>query len=209
VISTLVDEVSARALTVTNGFGPLRDDARQIFSTYEPADCMELAQELYASDAHQVRCVATFLFGMLSSTKPEAFSIMREKVARDPDWRVQEILAMAFDNYCRDTGYERALPIIRDWLADPDPNVRRAVPEGLRIWTARDYFKAHPEVAVALLAPLRSDESVYVRKSVGNALRDISRRHPDLIEAEVAKWDATNRAVAQTYKLAIRHLQGA
>ena len=55
--------------------------------------------------------------------------------------------------------------------------MRRAVTEGLRIWTGRPYFHNHPEVAIQLLSQLRNDESEYVRKSVGNALRDISKKH--------------------------------
>ena len=31
-------------------------------------------------------------------------------------WKVQEILAMAFDNHCKIIGYEAALPLIKEWL---------------------------------------------------------------------------------------------
>ena len=94
---------------------------------------------------------------------------------------MQETLAKAFDGYCKDSGYEKSLLVIEDWLSDENPNVRRAVTEGLRIWTGRDYFREHPEVAIKLLSRLKADESEYVRKSVGNALRDISRKNKDLI----------------------------
>ena len=60
--------------------------------------------------------------------------------------------AKAFDRFCADTGYEEALPVIKEWLADPNPTVRRAVTEGLRIWTGRAYFREHPEVAIQLLS---------------------------------------------------------
>jgi 3-methyladenine DNA glycosylase AlkC len=101
------------------------------------------------------------------------------------DWRVQEILAKAFDNYCSDIGYEKALPIMRDWIKDPNPNVRRAVTEGFRVWTSRPYFRDHPDIAVQLLSQLKDDDSEYVRRSVGNALRDISRkRKTDLSAGE-------------------------
>jgi len=81
------------------------------------------------------------------------------------------------------------------------------VTEGLRIWTTRDYFREHPRVAVKLLAGLKADESEYVRKSVGNALRDISRKHKALIQNEVQTWDTSDRKIAQTYKLASRFLK--
>jgi 3-methyladenine DNA glycosylase AlkC len=98
--------------------------------------------------------------------------------------------------------------VIKSWLADSNPNVRRAVTEGLRIWTTRDYFREHPEVAIQLLSQLRADESEYVRKSVGNALRDISRKHKDLIANEIQKWDVSDKRVQQTYQLASKFLKG-
>ena len=30
--------------------------------------------------------------------------------------RIQEILAKAFDEFCKQTGYEKSLPVIDDWL---------------------------------------------------------------------------------------------
>jgi len=85
--------------------------------------------------------------------------------------------------------------------------VQRAVTEGLRIRTYRDYFKQHPEVAIKLLSNLKDDEHEYVRKSVGNALRDISRFYKDLVEAELQSWDTSDPKVAYTYKLASKFLQ--
>jgi 3-methyladenine DNA glycosylase AlkC len=62
-------------------------------------------------------------------------------------------------------------------------------------------------VAIKLLVQLKADESEYVRKSVGNALRDISRKHKDLIRVEVEKWDLSNKHIQQTYKLASKFLE--
>ncbi len=93
---------------------------------------------------------------------PELFSFMHKKVSTDTSWQVQEILAQAFDRYCKDTGYEKSLPVIKQWLKDKNPNVKRAVSEGLRIWNTREYFKQHPEVAIELLSQLKDDTSEYV-----------------------------------------------
>jgi 3-methyladenine DNA glycosylase AlkC len=60
---------------------------------------------------------------------------------------------------------------------------RRAVSEGLRIWTNRPYFNEHPQEAINILSKYKTDESEYVRKSIGNALKDISKKHPELIKA--------------------------
>lgn len=47
--------------------------------------------------------------------------------------------------------------------------------------TSRPYFKDNPNVAIELLSTRKEDESEYVRKSVGNALRDISKKYPELV----------------------------
>ena len=44
-------------------------------------------------------------------------------------WKVQEILAMSFDNHCKIIGYEAALLLIKEWLNSDCANVRRAVSE--------------------------------------------------------------------------------
>lgn len=107
---------------------------------------------------------------------------VEKNVGRDDNWRVQEILAKSFDRYCVDIGYEKALPVIRSRLKDKNPNVRRAVSEGLRIGTNGTISK----VAVGQLAGLKDDASEYVLTSVGNALRDISRKHLALVKKKLA-----------------------
>jgi len=163
-----------------------------------------LAQQLLQHSSYQARMLATHLLGSLSVENKEAFQILHNTVAKDDNWRVQEMLAKAFDHYCSTKGYGVSLPVIKNWLKNRNPNVVRAVIEGLRIWTSRPYFKEHPEVAVQLISAHHADDSEYVRKSVGNALRDISRKHPDLIKQEIAKWNTENSNVAFTAKLAIK-----
>ncbi|MEP6775088.1 MAG: HEAT repeat domain-containing protein, partial [Chloroflexota bacterium] len=46
----------------------------------------------------------------------------------------------------------------------------------------------------------------YVQESTGNALRDISRKHADLVRAELSGWDLSDPRTAFTYKLAARFL---
>jgi HEAT repeat protein len=166
----------------------------------------KLAHTLYADEEVSVKMVAVFLFGILASQTEDALTFLKEKVGQEKDWRVQEILAQAFDRYCTDIGYEKALPIVEEWLKDKYANVRRAAAEGPRVWTTRAYLRDHPEVAIRLLSALRDDESEYVRKSAGNALRDISRKHKDLVAEELRTWDTTNKKVLFTYGLASKFL---
>ena len=77
----------------------------------------------------------------------------------------------------------------------------------MRIWTNRPYFKEHPDEAIRRIAALKDDTSEYVRKSVGNALRDISKKYPRLVEIEVDGWDLENKGIYQVYKLASKFIK--
>ena len=111
-------------------------------------------------------------------------------------------MAKAFDEFCKKIEYEKALPTIDEWLKNNNPNTRRAVTEGLRIWTSRPYFKENPNEAIERIAGLKEDVSEYVRKSVGNALRDISKKFPELIKLELDSWKLESKEIKQVYKLA-------
>lgn len=149
----------------------------------------ELAKDLLSDKSYQVRMLATYLLGRLSAENPKARKLLEARVAEDKDWRVQEMLAKAFDHYCQMKGYENSLPTIKRWLAGKNPNVRRAVIEGLRIWTSRPYFKENPKVAINLISAHREEENEYLRKSVGNSLRDIRKKHKDLVDEETLSWN--------------------
>ena len=154
----------------------------------------------------EVRMFSVFLFGYLSSDE-EILRFMRDEVSKDDNWRVQEVLAKAFDEFCKQTGYEKSLPIIDEWLINNNPNTRRAVTEGLRIWTSRPYFKENPNEAIRRIAALKDDSSEYVRKSVGNSLRDISKKFPELIKEELNGWDINSKEIQQVYKLASKFIK--
>jgi HEAT repeat protein len=201
-----IEQLIRRVQKIEHAWTEIRRTADEVVSGNTAGDSLSLAEGLFESEVHQARELAVFIFGRLAAQSHESLDFLRSRVSRDEDWRVQEVLAQAFDRYCADTGYEKALPVIKDWIADPLPNVRRAAAEGLRIWTGRPYFRDHPDIAVKLLSRLRGDDSEYVRKSAGNALRDISKKHQALMQAELQRWDVSDKRVAQTYKLASKFL---
>lgn len=201
-----IGQLIQRVQRTQHGFTDIRAAADEVIAANDPAASLALAHSLLASDVRQARMLATFLFGHLAAASDESLATLRTVVSRDPDWRVQEILAQAFNSYCAAIGYDVALPMIADWLDDPHANVRRAVAEGLRIWTSRPYFRNHPAHAVELLSRLHNDASEYVRKSVGNAIRDISRKHPDVVRQALQAWDCSNAQTAYTHKLASQFL---
>ena len=166
----------------------------------------ELAFLAYHSEVYQVRMYGVFLSGYLSTDK-EILTFMREEVSKDENWRVQEVLAKSFDEFCKSIGYEKTLTVIDEWLNHDNPNTRRAVTEGLRIWTSRPYFKENPKEAIRRIANLKEDKSEYVRKSVGNALRDISKKFPELIKDELNTWKLENKEINQVYMLANKFIK--
>ena len=186
---------------IKNGFKQEEKRALEDFRKLSREHSGKLAYLAYQSTVYQVRMYGVFLFGYLSEDK-EILDFMKKEVSKDENWRVQEVLAKSFDEYCRKIGYEQALPVIDEWLGDVQPNTRRAVTEGLRIWTSRPYFKEHPEEAIKRIAALKEDNSEYVRKSVGNALRDISKKSPEYKRQSknVQKWEFKN---VQFYSLNI------
>lgn len=204
-MKTYIKQLEKDFSPIQNGFKEEERRALQDYQIYKIEEVEQLAHLAYQSKVYQVRMYGVFLFGYLSQ-KEAVLAFMREEVSKDDNWRVQEVLAKAFDEYCKNIGYEKALPVIDEWLAHPYPNTRRAVTEGLRIWTSRPYFKEHPHEAIRRIAALKENESEYVRKSVGNALRDISKKYPDLIQAELETWTLDSKAIQQVYQLASKFL---
>ena len=76
----------------------------------------------------------------------------------------------------------------------------------MRIWTGRPYFKDNPQAAIQLLSAHKEDNSEYVRKSIGNALKDISKKYPQMIAEELKSWDLSSGEIKQVYKLAGKFL---
>lgn len=187
----------------------LKEEEKRALDDYKSNDkeyVKRLAFLSYESKVYQVRIYGVFLFGYLSSDS-DILTFMRDEVSKDDNWRVQEVLAKAFDEYCKNKGYENAISVIDEWLSSDNPNTRRAVTEGLRIWTSRPYFRDNPQEAIKRLATLKEDASEYVRKSVGNALRDISRKFSELISEELKNWKLETKEIKQVYKLASRFVE--
>lgn len=202
-----INDILNHILRIENGFKHINDGATEIMKMYLPKQCFELALDLFKHEAYQARMLATTLFGLLAVENDNALRFLKEQVSTDENWRVQEMLAKAFDEICKHRGYEASLPLIEEWINSDNPNVVRAVTEGLRIWTSRPFFKENPSVAIALISKHKAHESEYLRKSVGNALRAISKKYTELIRQEVQQWDLSNPRIMFTYKLAAKLLK--
>ena len=185
-----------------------KEEEKRALADYKTNDknyIKRLAFLAFKSDVYQVKMYSVFLFGYLSEDS-DILTYMKDEVSKNSNWRVQEVLAKAFDEFCKKIGYDKSLPVIDEWLNSENPNTRRAVVEGLRIWTSRPYFKNNPNEAIRRIADLKYDTSEYVRKSVGNALRDISKKFPDLIKIELENWKLESKEINQVYKLASKFI---
>ncbi len=202
-----IDNILSDIVAIEHGFQHILDGAEKIFSIHSKEQCFELVLELFKHEAYQTRMLATTILGRLATANNDALHFLKEQVSTDENWRVQEMLAKAFDEVCKYRGYEASLSLIEEWNNDENPNVIRAVTEGLRIWTSRPYFKENPSVAIALITKHKGHRSEYLRKSVGNALRDISKKHSELVRQEVELWDLSDPRVLFTYKLSTKLLK--
>jgi len=195
-IQPLLDQIKK----IEHGFKHIIEAGNEILSA-QNVKHFDLAIQFLGDESYQGRMLGTYILGVLSTDNPDALTILKTQVSQDQNWRVQEMLAKAFDHYCKTIGYEKSLTVIELWLADKNPNVKRAVIEGLRIWTGRPFFKTNPALAIKLISQHKADSSEYLRKSVGNALRDIGKKHSDLIETEISTWDLECSQVKFTYML--------
>lgn len=198
-------DVNIAALAaVEHGFKTFEIEAQKIVEQQGVFHSKEKALSLLNHNLYQVRACGVFVLGFIACKDDSVLPVLKETARSDQSWQVQEIVAKAFDQYCKDIGYEKALPEIRSWLKDKDPNVCRAVTEGLRIWTSRPYFKTNLEVAIKLISQHKASYSAYLRKSVGNALRDIGKKHMQLINKEISRWDLTDKRIAFTHRYVLK-----
>jgi 3-methyladenine DNA glycosylase AlkD len=147
-------------------------EAENIFINNSLETCWEMAMEYYNCELFYIQMLGVCIMGLISGKNKKVFNFLKNIVSKNPSWQVHEFLAMAFGNYCKGKGYENSLETINEWLNNENKNIRRAVIEELRNWIKRPYFKDNPQEAIDILVKYKTDESEYVRKSVGNALKD-------------------------------------
>ncbi|MCU0719919.1 MAG: DNA alkylation repair protein [Pirellula sp.] len=85
------------------------------------------------------------------------------------------------------------------WTGSRNERLRRYASEITRpcgVWAPYcPVLRNTPELAIELLEPLKSDESRYVRDSVGNWLNDASKTNPDWVKQTTQRWlDKSNTA---------------
>jgi 3-methyladenine DNA glycosylase AlkC len=105
----------------------------------------------------------------------------------------------------------RTIDVVTTWCSDPDEHVRRLASEGTRSYLpwAKQVTELHlrPTLTVPIIDALYRDDSAYVRRSVGNHVNDLSRRHPELVVEIGKRWlAAPDRNTQALVKRAFRTL---
>lgn len=102
------------------------------------------------------------------------------------------------------------LKVMRTWAEDDNEHVRRLASEGSRPrlpWSFRlDAVTKDPRLTTPILERLRTDDSLYVRKSVANHLNDFSKDHPAYMVGLLRTWGLKHPRTAWIAKHASRTL---
>jgi 3-methyladenine DNA glycosylase AlkC len=115
----------------------------------------------------------------------EAFPAIM-KLASSEDWQEREVAATILVEASKKKSGE-IVGEMTLWADHTDSNVRRCASEGLR-----GVARKNPELVLPVLAKLKADPNIYVKKSVANVLRNAGNYHPDLILKVCQEW-ATER----------------
>ncbi|MEP2025163.1 MAG: DNA alkylation repair protein [Reichenbachiella sp.] len=96
------------------------------------------------------------------------------------------------------------------WSKDENEHVRRLASEGCRPrlpWAmALPAFKKDSSLVLPILENLKSDESLYVRKSVANNINDITKDHPEVALNLCANWYGANDHTDWIVKHGLRNM---
>jgi 3-methyladenine DNA glycosylase AlkC len=136
------------------------------------------------------------------------------RFATDAHFGVRETAWMAVRDEVVDDSVG-AISLLRPWVDDADPNIRRFASELTRprgVWCAPvPALRREPWLALELLEPLKADPSRYVQNSVANWLNDASKSQPAWVEETCDRWSAESSARETQYivRRALRTLRAA
>jgi 3-methyladenine DNA glycosylase AlkC len=142
--------------------------------------------------ADLVRCWATYAIGKNSHLNIEETLQQIQPLSADKHFGVREVSWLAVRKKIA-TDLEVSIAILSKWTSNDDENIRRFTTEVTRprgVWCEHiDVLKKNPELALAILEPLKSDAAKYVQDSLGNWLNDASKTRPDFVKTLCRNWE--------------------
>ncbi len=136
--------------------------------------------------------VAIFFLSEFIEKSPEKFGEITdilEKYATFPEWSIRETAIYPILSGLKKQP-DMILKKLKIWANNQDENLRRLVPESLRPKSQIKWLKnpSKNEKVLDILSILRKDPSIYVRKSVGNNLKDLSKYMPLKVLELMNSW---------------------
>jgi 3-methyladenine DNA glycosylase AlkC len=117
------------------------------------------------------------------------------------EFAIREFLKRDFNN---------TIKVMNQWAKDKNPHVRRLASEGSRPrlpWSFKlDEVIKDPKNTQSILESLKTDEELYVKKSVANHLNDLSKDNTQHMLQVIKAWDKSNVHTAWIVKHASRTL---
>lgn len=150
--------------------------------------------EILLSDSESdiIRSWGAYFTGIKYSHDLSELFLKIRKYAADRHFGVREFAWMAVRNIIAEN-LEESVYILSYWADDKDENVRRFACESTRpagVWCKHiEYLKKYPETCLPILEKLKSDDSLYVRKSVGNWLNDAGKYSPGFVIDLCKRWE--------------------
>jgi 3-methyladenine DNA glycosylase AlkC len=139
-----------------------------------------------------VRGIAAFAVAQLGRGAPVSNILSSiEGFANDQHFGVREWAWMAVRDDLA-AALAEAIEALVSWTASPQPFIRRFAIEVLRprgVWARHiAELRAHPELGMPLLDPLKREREKYVQDSVANWLNDAAKDHPAWVLAVCERW---------------------
>jgi 3-methyladenine DNA glycosylase AlkC len=139
-----------------------------------------------------VRSWACFMIGKRSELSLQESLKRIQPLAADKNMSVREAAWLAIRPRII-TQLRESLRLLMGFSLHRDENIRRFASEITRprgVWCNHiPALKDNPELGLPLLEPLRSDDSIYVRNSVGNWLNDASKTKPGWVQDVCKRWE--------------------
>jgi len=145
---------------------------------------------LKAHPSDLVRCWSCWAQSMHYDAVIDLITAMKPYAA-DTHFGVREVVIFASKERMIED-LDTSITILSKWTRNNNENIRRYAVEALRplgVWTKKiAVFQEAPEKGIAIIEPLKSDKSKYVRDSVGNWLNDASKSQPDWVRSICNRW---------------------